>query len=100
MIGRALTKDEEVNHKDRDRRNFWFENLYILGSKDHGWVSAKQSHYMRHQEARDRAEWEAFMAAEEARQAKEIARAKNEGKPWVSPTDGSLQEAWDQRHEA
>src|SRR5579863_790300 len=52
MVGRDLERDEEVHHKDGDRRNFWFANLMILGSKDHGWVSAKQSWYWKQRDHR------------------------------------------------
>jgi hypothetical protein len=99
MVGRALTKDEEVNHKDQDRRNFWFENLFILGSQDHGWVSAKQSHFMRHRDEELKREWDSFMKEKEKEQGVEIARAKNDGVPWQGKPDGSLQREWEERVE-
>lgn len=97
MIGRELTRDEEVNHKDQDRRNFWFTNLYVLGQQDHGWVSAKQSHFMRHRDSAEKIEWDTFMTEQEAQQAVEIARAKNENRPWEGRPDGALRQAWEER---
>lgn len=61
MLGRELTKDEEVDHKDRNKLNFHFSNLVIRGHSDHGWVSAKQSWFMRHKDAELRKEWDEFM---------------------------------------
>lgn len=99
MVGRDLTKDEEVNHKDQDRRNFHFSNLFILGSYDHGWVSAKQSHFMRHLDAEEKKRWDAYMKEEETAQTVEIARAKSDGKPWQGRPDGSLRKGWEERYE-
>lgn len=98
MVGRELTMDEEVNHKDQDRRNFWFTNLFILGSNDHGWVSAKQAHFMRHLDGREKARWDTFMAEQEAQQATEIARARNEGVPWEGHPDGALRKTWEETY--
>jgi hypothetical protein len=97
MIGRALTKDEEVDHRDRNKLNPWFTNLIIRGEKDHGWVSAKQAHFMRHKDAQEEAEWEAFMARQDQKQAEEIAAARCEGKPWYGE-DGRLAKAWEEEH--
>src|SRR5439155_865780 len=99
MVGRALTRDEEVNHKDQDRRNFWFTNLFILGNTDHGWVSSKQAYFMRHRDAAEKQEWDTFMADQEQQQAIEIARAKNDGVTWPGLPDGALQTAWERRNE-
>lgn len=99
MIGRDLTKDEEVNHKDQDRRNFHFSNLYILGQYDHGWVSAKQSYFMRHRDEQAKIEWDTYMKEQEQKQAQEIVKAKREGTPWRGPVDGSLREGWEKRND-
>lgn len=96
MVGRELTRDEEVNHKDQDRRNFWFTNLFILGNQDHGWVSSRQAYYFRHLDAREKARWDTFMAEQETQQATEIARAKSEGVPWTGRPDGALRQAWEE----
>lgn len=98
MLGRELRKDEEVHHKDQDRRNFWFSNLFILGSWDHGWVSAKQAYFMRTRDAREKQEWDQFMAEQGTAQANEIAAAKAEGYTWRGPQDGALQVAWEKRN--
>lgn len=100
LIGRALTRDEEVHHKDGDRRNFWFENLMVLGEKDHGWVSAKQAHFMRHRDAREKTEWDEFMAAEAIRFQNEALLAKNSGQPWYNENDGQMQQRWENRNAA
>lgn len=81
MLGRELRKDEEVHHRDGDRRNFWFSNLLVLGSTDHGWVSAKQAHFMRTLDAIEKDAWEKYMT--------EI--------PQESP-DGSIREGWENRN--
>lgn len=98
MVGRDLTKDEEVNHKDQDRRNFHFSNLFILGQYDHGWVSAKQSHFMRHLDAAEKVRWDDYMKEKEAEQAAEVARAKSSGVPWQGRPDGSLRKEWENRY--
>ena len=46
-LGRPLKRDEEVHHGRGGKLDFSFENLSILGSHDHGWVSAKQAFWMR-----------------------------------------------------
>ena len=97
MIGRPLTKDEEVDHRDRNKLNPWFTNLIIRGEKDHGWVSAKQAHFMRHKDAKEKAEFEAFLAEQDRKQAEEIAAARCEGKPWYGK-DGQLAKAWEDEH--
>lgn len=96
MLGRELKDDEQVNHKNRNKLDFGFANLFILGSKDHGWVTAKQAWYMKELDIKAKIEWDEFMAEQEARQAREIAEAKAEGRPWEC-VDGNLQEKWDNR---
>jgi hypothetical protein len=99
MIGRELTKDEQVDHRDRDRRNFKYTNLVIRGEKDHGFVSSRQAYFMRSRDAKEKAEWDEFMAEQDAKQAKEIAEAKASGVPWYGK-DGDLQAAWKARKKA
>lgn len=98
MVGRELTKDEEVNHKDQDRTNFWFTNLFILGSADHGWVSTRQAHFMRHWDAKEKIQWDEFMSEQERLQNIEIAKARNDRTPWTGKPDGSLRQAWEEKH--
>jgi hypothetical protein len=58
MLGRKLHKSEQVHHLDNNKQNCWFTNLYVLGEKDHGWVSAKQAWFVANVVAvRDKREW-------------------------------------------
>lgn len=95
-IGRDLTKDEEVHHRDQDRRNCHFSNLVIWGEKDHGWVSAKQSYYMKCKDEKEKKEWDAFMVEQEKEQVEAVHTAKALGKAWYYQ-DGQLQQKWEQR---
>lgn len=95
-VGRPLRRDEEVHHRDGNKLNPAHTNLLILGSSDHGWVSAKQAWYMKSLDIRAKAEWDEFMELEADRQQTEIRQAKASGQPWES-CDGSLQQAWDTR---
>jgi len=97
MLGRELKKDEEVHHRDGDKLNCRFLNLLILGTYDHGWVSAKQNYYMTHiLEPREKREWDEFMNEYAAKQALAIAVAKGNKRPIVIE-DGVLQVAWEAR---
>lgn len=89
LIGRELTKDEEVHHKDADRRNFNWDNLLVLGGKDHGWVSAKQAWYMREQDVLKKVDWDEFMASEARRFEAEVKLAKSEGRSY-NVEDGAM----------
>lgn len=97
MIGRELTKDEQVNHKDRCKTNFHFSNLFILGKNDHGWVTARQAWYMKELDIKQKSEWDRFMAEQEAQQVREIAEAKAADRPWEC-VDGQLIEKWENRN--
>lgn len=99
LIGRELKKDEEVHHRDQDRRNCHFSNLVIWGSKDHGWISAKQAYYMRMKDEKEKKEWDAFMQEHEKIQVEGIQAAKASGKPWYYQ-DGQLKNEWESRHES
>lgn len=94
LLGRELERDEEVHHKDGDRRNFHFTNLMVLGSKDHGWVSAKQAWYMREKDIRAKKEWDDFMAEEHDRFLKHCRLAREEGIP-VRMEDGQMVVRWE-----
>ena len=97
MLGRELKKNEQVHHRNEDKLDPRFTNLFILGERDHTWVSAKQAWYMKHiKEPADKQEWDSFMAARAADQAREIAVAKAHGVPWEC-VDGKLQEEWENR---
>lgn len=100
-IGRDLDKSEEVHHRDADRRNPHFSNLMVLGSKDHGWVSAKQAWYMREKDRKERIEWDAFMAEKDKEFRDEVSSARADGQPWQSTrVDGEMQAEWDARQDA
>ena len=94
LIGRELTKDEEVHHKDSDRRNFNWDNLLVLGSKDHGWVSSKQNWYMKAHDILLKQQWDDYMDEESARFDKEVAAAKAAGVPW-NTEDGKMRERFE-----
>src|SRR5271157_5913073 len=93
LIGRELTRDEEVHHKDKDRRNFNWDNLMVIGSKDHGWVSAKQNWYMKTHDIQLKKEWDEFMASEEKRFDAQVQAAKAAGEPWQQE-DGKMEERY------
>jgi HNH endonuclease len=94
LIGRELHKDEEVHHKDGDRRNFNWDNLLVLGSKDHGWVSLKQSWYMRSKDIKLKRQWDEFMESEERRFDDEVASAKIAGVLW-NARDGKMRQRFE-----
>lgn len=97
MLGRDLNRDEEVDHKDRNKLNFHFSNLVIRGSADHGWVSAVQSYFMRHKDEALKKEWDEFMKQKDMEQSQEIAAFRSENKPWEC-VDGALRQAWKNRN--
>lgn len=94
LLGRDLTKDEEVHHKDGDRRNFDWKNLMVLGQRDHGWVSSKQAWYMREQDILKKVEWDEYMETEYKRFDVEVAIAKAEGVPY-NVEDGGMQRRYE-----
>lgn len=97
MLGRELKPDEQV-HSNSNTLDPRFTNLFILGERDHSWVSNKQAWYMKHiKEPADKKEWETFMAERAASQAREIAVAKANGRPWEC-VDGELVEEWENRN--
>ena len=97
MLGRELTKDEEVHHKNGDKLDFAFQNLFVLGTADHGWVSAKQNYFMRNRDDAAKKQWEQFMAEQALTQALEVARCRAAGSVYEPPVDGSIKIAWEQR---
>jgi HNH endonuclease len=100
MIGRDLTKDEEVHHKDGDRLNFHWRNLIIMGEKDHSWVSNKQAWFMREKDRKEKIEWDAFMAEKAAEFDGEVAEARKLGGTWqATRKDGDMEKQWEEtRH--
>ena len=94
LLGRPLRRDEEVHHRNGDRRDPRAANLLILGSSDHGWLTAKQNYFMKYLDDREKKHWDGWMIAYGNTQSQEIAKAKVAGVPWQPPSDGSMQEAW------
>lgn len=94
LIGRELTRDEEVHHKDSDRRNFNWDNLLVLGEKDHGWVSSKQNWYMKSHDIKLKREWDEYMESEEKRFDEEIAACKATGVAY-NVQDGQMRERFE-----
>lgn len=93
MLLRPLRKDEEVHHRDEDKRNFAFTNLFVLGSKDHHFVSAKQSYFMRMRDQREKEEWDKFMEAEAKSFKQNVERSRESGEEWKC-VDGRLEGKW------
>jgi HNH endonuclease len=98
LLGRDLRRDEEVHHRDGDKRNFKWDNLTVMGSIDHGWISAKQSWYMREMDIKLKKYWDEFMEQEEKRFDEKVQETKAEGVPYEYE-DGHIQERWE-KHQA
>jgi hypothetical protein len=94
LIGRELTKDEQVHHKDGNRLNFNWDNLMVLGQKDHGWVSSKQVWYMKEHDILLKVQWDEYMDEEAKRFDAEVKAAKAEGVPWYN-NDGKMRERFE-----
>ena len=94
LIGRELTKDEQVHHKDGNKLNFNWDNLMVLGQKDHGWVSSKHVWYMKQKDILLKVQWDEYMEDEAKRFDDEIKAAKASGEPWYTE-DGKMQERFD-----
>lgn len=98
LIGRDLDKSEECHHLDANRKNCHFSNLMVMGSKDHGWVSAKQAWYMREKDKREKQEWDDWMREKDAEFIAEVSAARASGEPWQSTrVDGTLESEWNDR---
>jgi len=94
MLGRELMCDEEVHHKDNDRRNFNWDNLIVIGEKDHGWVSAKQAWYMRSEDILAKTQWDEFMEEEAKRFQHDVTLAKENGEAYTV-VDGALRQRFE-----
>jgi len=60
MLGRPLSKDEHVHHKDGYVKNPHWTNLLVLGKDVHNAVSNRQYWYLKQMYAREEAAWRAF----------------------------------------
>lgn len=59
-LGRTLTPDEDVHHRDGDKLNFDPANLQVLGHQQHGCVSAKQHHYLKGVDISLKHQWDSY----------------------------------------
>ena len=94
LLGRELERCEEVHHKDGDRRNFNWDNLLVLGQKDHGWISAKQAWYMRENDFLLKQQWDDYMETEYKRFDDDVALAKASGVPY-NVEDGQMRQRFE-----
>lgn len=63
-LGRPLTKDEDVHHRDGNKLNLEPANLEILGHREHGCVSAKQHFYVKQHDIRLKNEFDEYFESE------------------------------------
>lgn len=63
-LGRSLTKDEDVHHRDEDKLNCSPDNLEVLGHTQHGAVSAKQHWYLKEHDIKMKGEWDEWFDSE------------------------------------
>lgn len=99
LLGRALARDEEVHHRNGNKKDPSWSNLIVWGTKDHGWVSAKQVWYMRELDVKLKKEWDEFMDSEGKRFDEKIQATKAEGVPYTYE-DGQIESRWENRHHA
>jgi hypothetical protein len=63
-VGRPLTKDEDAHHVNGKKLDFGYDNIKVMGHKEHGCVSAKQHFYLEEQNIRLKGEWEQYFDQE------------------------------------
>ena len=64
-VGRPLTKDEDVHHKNGVKLDFGYDNLVVTGHREHGCVSAKQHFYLEQRYIHLKGKWDAWFESEE-----------------------------------
>lgn len=99
MLGRELDKSEQVHHRDADKTNAHWRNLFVMGEKDHSWVSARQAWFMQNKDEKEKAEWDKFMDERAEEFYQEVADAKTDGVPWEC-MDGRLKREWERRQQS
>lgn len=60
-LGRKLHPDEHVHHRDLNKLNPAWDNLLILGEKDHGYVSSRQAWFLKNRERAELARWQEWI---------------------------------------
>lgn len=65
--GAPLTKDEDSHHVDGNKLNFGYENLQVLGHREHGCVSSKQRYFLKERDIKLKGEWDAYFDEEAQR---------------------------------
>jgi hypothetical protein len=60
ILGRELRADEDVHHRDGNRKNPRWSNLIILGKDVHGAVSKRQHYYLKQKFSAEYSAWRAY----------------------------------------
>lgn len=63
-LGRPLKKDEDAHHVNGKKLDFSFDNLKVMGHREHGCVSAKQHFYVQQHEIKVKSEWDEYFEQE------------------------------------
>ena len=63
-IGRPLAKDEDCHHRNGNKMDFGYDNLQVLGHKEHGCVSAKQHFVLEQLDIHLKSEWDEYFESE------------------------------------
>jgi len=61
-LGRPLRKDEQVHHGRGGKLDFSHGNLTVVGTEEHGWLSARQAFWMKVLDVRQEKEFYAVIA--------------------------------------
>jgi len=61
MLGRELTADEDVDHRNADKLDCDWRNLKVISKAEHGAVSNRQRWFLENRAEQERAEWEAWI---------------------------------------